>query len=384
MRLAVEVNIKFLVMEKAMKTIYKNLVHIFAIIITIVTFCGCGEDDRTITYPENNDLEESCNISFDQVPDYLPGAGWNLLGEINASGAGDSVLTKIPVGNYISFWDTVFGYMTPPSDTMNLSPGDSYVIPGIYEKEVIFKNSVKINELFFSGSDPSTFYFYGQYCELYNASSDTLYLDGMILTKQRPAEADVEDPPLEYVRATYAYQFPGIPVTGREYPIAPGEIIVIASDAMDHTMWSENSVDLSNAHWETYNPHKADYDNLNVPNLLSINPDVGPDWMLNLSHDAVVLATGEHWSLEEYENSSGNISEQIIIPLDEVIDGVEFSSSLDIKYLTVRVDEGFAGVGISKYSGMSIERRELGLDSDNSSYDFINNVRPTPGFFHIK
>jgi len=364
-----------------MKTLRKNIINIFTIIIIIISYCGCGEDDKMITYPENNDSKESCTISFDQFPDYLPGAGWNLVGKINASGAGDSILTQIPAGNYISYWDTVFGYRTPPSDTINLSIGDTAAIAGIYEKEVIYENSLKINELFFCGSDTSSYYFYGQYCELYNGSSDTLYLDGMILTRQRSVEADVENSPLNYVRAIYAYQFPGTPVTGKEYPIAPGEIIVIASDAMDHTMWSKNSVDLSNAHWETYNPQKADYDNPYVPNLIPINPDIGPDWMLNLSHDAVVLATGENWFLENYVNSSGNGSVQIIIRLDEVIDGVEFSSSLDIKYLTVRVDEGFAGSGISKYSGISIERREPGLDTDNSTFDFTN-VEPTPGYSH--
>lgn len=250
---------------------------------------------------------------------------------------------------------------------------------------LIRSSDLMINEIYFCGSDASSFYFYGQFCELYNASSDTMYLDGMIITRQRPVEADVEDPPLDYVRAIYAYQFPGTPVTGREYPIAPGEIVVIAGDALDHTRWAENSVDLSDADWETFNPQKYDYDNPEVPNLLSINPDMGPDWMINLAHDAVVLATGENWRIEDYVQSSGTTSQQIIIPLDDVIDGVEYSSEADrTKNLTRRVDAGFAGIGVVKYSGQSAERRELGLDTNDSTFDFVKISRPTPGDSHAK
>lgn len=364
-----------------MRTSRRKFVIMACISIFLTLFLnGCGEDDPV----SSDDNEEgSCTVIFDQHPDQLQGAGWNLNGVVNRSGSGDTTLTGIPAGGYISTWNAVTGYSTPPPDTFKLSPDDTAILSGIYEEELILKSSLMINELFFCGSDASSFYFYDQFCELYNGSSDTLYLDGMIITRQRPVEADVEDPPLDYVRAIFAYQFPGTPVTGREYPIAPGEIVVIAADAMDHTENSENSVDLSNADWETYNFEKYDFDNPEVPNLIALNPQRGTDWMVNLSHDAVVLATGENWALEEYVNSSGYVSTQIVIPLDDVIDGVEYSTSLDVKYLTVRVDQGFAGMGISKYSGYSTERRALGLDSNNSTFDFVN-TGPTPGYSHVE
>lgn len=82
---------------------------------------------------------------------------------------------------------------------------------------------------------------------------------------------------------------------------------------MDHTRWAENSVDLSDADWETFDPQKYDYDNPEVPNLLSINPDMGPEWMVTLARDAVLLATGENWRIEDYVQSSGTTSQQIVI-----------------------------------------------------------------------
>jgi hypothetical protein len=50
--------------------------------------------------------------------------------------------------------------------------------------------------------------------------------------------------------------------------------------------------------------------------------------------------------------------------------------------MTVRIDAGFAGIGVLRYSGYSTERRELGLDTNDSTFDFLNLVHPTPGFFH--
>ncbi|MFO7916417.1 MAG: hypothetical protein R6U43_12095, partial [Candidatus Krumholzibacteriales bacterium] len=50
----------------------------------------------------------------------------------------------------------------------------------------------------------------------------------------------------------------------------------------------------------------------------------------------------------------------------------------------VRVDAGFAGLGISKYSAQSTERRQLGLDTNDSTFDFIKIDRPTPGWSHAE
>jgi hypothetical protein len=48
--------------------------------------------------------------------------------------------------------------------------------------------------------------------------------------------------------------------------------------------------------------------------------------------------------------------------------------------MTIRVDAGFGGVGLTRYSGYSIERKEPGFDTNNSTVDFVNLTRPTPGY----
>ena len=241
---------------------------------------------------------------------------------------------------------------------------------------LITASDLMINEVFYAGSDASSYYFYDQFVELYNASKDTFYLDGMVLTRQSQTYYPDQDE-VDFVRAIYAYQFPGTPKTGRDYPILPRQFVVIASDAIDHSMWNSKSIDLSGADFECFNPMGSDYDNPAVPNLTRLRPTSGADYLINLSHNAVVLGTGEGITYDEYE--PGKL--HILIPLDELVDGIEYASnSSATKELTRRVDAGFAGLGCTKYSGQSTERRELGLDTNDSSFDFPLFARPTPGW----
>lgn len=245
---------------------------------------------------------------------------------------------------------------------------------------LIAASDLMINEVFYCGSDYSSFYFYDQFVELYNAADTTMYLDGIILTRQVQSAFPEQDE-VPYIRAIYAYQFPGTPVTGRQYPIEPGQFVVIAADAIDHTAWNDKSIDLSGADWECFNALGGDYDVPGVPNLINIVPTVSVDYMINLSHNGVVIATGESYSFMERDTGTGLY---ILIPIETVIDGIEYASrSTSTKELTSRVDAGFAGLGCTKYSGQSTERRELGLDTNDSSFDFTLIDRPTPGWSHV-
>lgn len=258
--------------------------------------------------------------------------------------------------------------------------GDIYiespeVMSDTIKTRLVAASDLMINEIYYCGAT-CPYYYYDQFVELYNASQDTLYLDGIILTRQlQSAEPDMEE--VDYVKAIYGFQFPGTPVTGRDYPILPGQFIVIASDAFDNTAWCETSVDLSSADWECFNPLGSDFDNPAVPNIVNINPSRTTDYMINLAHNAVVIATGEEYWYEETDTGSL----YVIIPIYTIIDGVEYASSYSsTKELTIRVDAGFAGVGISKYSSQSAERKELGLDTNDSTFDFGIANPPTPGW----
>ena len=122
-------------------------------------------------------------------------------------------------------------------------------------------------------------YTWFQYFELYNNSDSTIYLDGMLwgwawhfaFESQRhpcavtePFRAD----PLG-LWAAYFHRFPG---SGNDYPLAPGQTVVVALDAADHSTVHPNLPDLSHADFELEGT--ADVDNPDVPNL----PEVGPTY----------------------------------------------------------------------------------------------------------
>lgn len=240
--------------------------------------------------------------------------------------------------------------------------------------KLISASQLMINEIFYAGSCAATFYMYDVFVELYNASPDPMYLDGIILMRAYNS-VDPEMENVDYVQGSFSFQFPGTPVTGRQYPILPGQCLVVAADATNHTQFCPNSVDLRTADWETFNALSNDFDNPSVPNLNNIVPGRTQDLLINLAHNGIIISTGEEYTITS--------DLRVQVPIGMVIDGVEYSVNSDAaKQITVRVDAGYAGVGLTRYSAQTIERRERGLDTNDSTFDFTILPRPTPGWFH--
>ncbi len=236
------------------------------------------------------------------------------------------------------------------------------------------KTGLKINEIYTSGPPNNIYYFFDQFFELYNGMTETVYLDGMIFLRltRTPLFADT-------LSVTYIFQFPGQALTGREYPVEPGDFVVLAGNAFDHNIIGPiagKTVDLSNADWEFYNNiEAAAYDNPNVPNITTNNGRVSQrskvDFMVGLTGDGLALCNGS-----DYDQSDG-------IDINTVIDCVEFSSSeTHIKEVPFSVDASWGGIGQSKYAGQSLERIRPGFDTNNSRIDFIIINAPTPGYQH--
>ena len=232
-----------------------------------------------------------------------------------------------------------------------------------------------INEIYSAGPVNSIFFFFDQYIELYNASDSVRYLDGMMImrvsgnSEGKGSGADEgDDNDLDGV--VYAYRFPGIP-GGQTIPIAPKQFMVLASDAVDHRTMVAGSVDLSRAGWEFHNPFQPeDIDNPSVPNLLNMRADNKTDFLISLTNDIIMLSSGADsvWT-------DG-------IDVGTVVDAVEYQSSpppTNLKTLDARVDRGYA-LTPPRYSGRSIQRREPGSDSNDSTIDFEITSTPTPGY----
>lgn len=239
-------------------------------------------------------------------------------------------------------------------------------------------SALVINEIYFTGPPNRAHYFYDQFVELYNASKENVYLDGLIICRGRGYHhPDMET--MDFLQAIYVYQFPGEP-SGQVYPLEPNTFCVVATDAINHGAYIDGAADLSIADWEFYNPYKGDFDSP-APDVIEAIPGRSVDFYISLAHNSVILAEGDGWYLGDFSTTSTN--QYAHIPLDDVLDAVEYSSNPDkTKELTSRVDAGFAGIGIGKYDGQSTERRILGSDTNNSTIDFVTITKPTPGYQH--
>ena len=131
-----------------------------------------------------------------------------------------------------------------------------------------------IAEIFFAGTQqPSGNNYVGDdYIKLYNNTDHVVYADGLSIfesdfstTQKFDYTPDIMS---EAMSADAIYTIPG---SGTEYPVQPGEYLLIADNAIDHRTSNPNSFDLSHAAFEWYDesttPNFFDIDNPTVKNL---------------------------------------------------------------------------------------------------------------------
>lgn len=139
-----------------------------------------------------------------------------------------------------------------------------------------YRRSLVISEWSFTGRyiPGSGYYAYGGFLELYNNSDTTIYLDGVLIVEGLAARSFetaivpcatiapyTNDPAGAWTEWMAA--FPG---GGREFPLAPGRNVVIATDAIDHSVIFPGMIDLRGADFEFIGA--LDVDNPAAPNMV--------------------------------------------------------------------------------------------------------------------
>lgn len=285
------------------------------------------------------------------------------------------------------------------------------VTSGLVFKEIYY-NMVRPN-----GKTP---YMADQFMEVYNNSDEVLYLDNCIIgilegqQGMLPSVWVDENGELlnKYPMGYYTIAFVG---DGKQHPINPGQSVVIASQAQDHTAITEkmyvegtsgakiSPVNLTNANYEVclteYKPNVA-IDNPLVPNMDIIDAYLKQNYfMVPYVGNAVILAK---LPCDPYEfvadktnymakpgSSSG--APYLMIPQEYVLDGVNIVNNADkenqqVIRLRSEVDAGKV-FNEAAYCGLSIRRKVVSIengravlsDTNNSTNDFLRNQVPTPG-----
>lgn len=204
-------------------------------------------------------------------------------------------------------------------------------------------NRVVLNEIYYyvPGLD-----IHNEYIELLNAGGTVAFLDGAVITD----EGDEGMP-------EGVYRFPGVR-GGHAIPLQPGEILLIAVDAIP----GEIEPDLSVADWEFKHP-ADDNDNPNVPNIVLVS-GANVDIALANSGDGLLLATGA--------------DSTAAIDCWTVVDGVNWGAAADPVPIawTVCTDAEYAEL---VPQGNSLGRCPNGVDNNACSAGDWFMMMPTPG-----
>lgn len=270
------------------------------------------------------------------------------------------------------------------------------------------KEGLVITEIFFTGTTTSEGKQYGsdQYIKIGNNSDTTMYLDGLgfvesafLTTTKQEYTPDIMNQAMS-VDAIYI-----IPGSGKEYPIAPGQEVVLALNGKNHKEVSSTAVDLSGADFEFYDLSTVasvqDDDNPDVTNLINWYDYSASIFSLhNRGFKAYAIIKPEVDSetfLTDYKYDAsytfvyGDFSKEMTttaykVPNTWVVDAVNLSVSEGYEWnvTSSTLDAGWAHCGTTtsdkdRYN-KSVIRKKNGskwVDTNNSTDDFENEVTPS-------
>ena len=197
------------------------------------------------------------------------------------------------------------------------------------------RGSLVISEVWngFPEQSNGSFYSFGHFVEVYNNGDVPLSLAGMLLVTGYAGSFD--NPPFVTcsqsapfqrdslgIWTTLTYEFP--PSAGT---LMPGQTVLIATDALDHTTLATGTYDLAGADFEFRGA--ADTDNPQVPDMLSVGPSDGGDL---LQHGMMVYATRPVIALAGAVNigslprqRDGNNREWMRVPAENILDVLSFT-----------------------------------------------------------
>ena len=245
-------------------------------------------------------------------------------------------------------------------------------------------------ELYYCGSQTPNLgsYYYDQFYEVYNNSETTVYLDSICFTILYPSTASAilpiwEDPEWEeYVFGITCWQFPG---NGTDYPLHPGETVVLAGMAVDHRLPENNPaspVNLQSADFEFYVDNVSYPKSNPSPSMNLVFGSVTSYWLTTVNGAAFVLfrQTGPiDRNFTATQTSSA--TRYLKVRRKDVIDAVECVNNwtrITDKRMPVELDAGAITVD-QFYTAQSVARKikstrpdgtNIYQDTNNSLEDF--------------
>ena len=251
------------------------------------------------------------------------------------------------------------------------------------------------------------------YIKITNNSDTVLYADGLAFVESEFTTSTKNDyTPMVRDSAITVDALFVIPGTGKQYPVQPGESIVLCDNAQNHKEADASFMDLSGADFEWFtnstNANYPDIDNPAVPNLEVYYCYTATIFVLNKqgtkAYALVRMPQGltkeqylnEYTYTAYYTNVLGKPTTPKTyykIPNEWVVDAVEmrgykyefawpvFDPSLDISYTYCGdLTSGTIEYGMAvrrKVASTTADGRQVLQDTNNSAEDFERNVVPS-------
>ncbi len=375
-----------------------------ALAAAFTVFTACDDEKEAQKYQVT--VKVSCEEADLSSMNSIKATALSETGKTTSVSADNGLaVLKLVAGSYtisVVGSDDVFNYVGSVQCVVTNSNIDSLSVSLVKTKPY---GSIVFKEVYSTGV--SDFYWTDGFYELFNNSDEVQYLDGIILGIVQcgygsvSSWADEEgNLPSYYPMGSHTVYFPG---SGNEYPINPGQSVVIATRAINHSARElgetdvESPVDMSNADWEIYIPSSTqDTDNPDVPNLEVAYSQFGFDFMPAVAGQALIIArlpkdsVMEDFIANNALKPEGQYRAALCIPNEYVIDAVDIiyynEDQMINKTILETDDAGYTYYSGSDdewtspmYCGKSLRRKCSSVkngrfylqDTNNSSNDFI-------------
>ncbi|MDR1722827.1 MAG: DUF4876 domain-containing protein [Tannerella sp.] len=261
-------------------------------------------------------------------------------------------------------------------------------------------STLVFKEIYYTGSKTPSggSYFRDQFYEIYNNSEVTVYADGLCIGHLIPINATANMPtwdradPDDYV---YFYQIFRVPGSGNQYPVKPGESIIIAQMAQNHkteTLNPDSPVDLSSSEFEAYTPDGSSWiDNPSVINMPCVSNSVSAapwQWLAPVFGPAVAIFFPDaSTNFDDFTVQVGSSTKGKQVPVKQILDvfeAVQNEANTQLKRVPTVLDAGsvyasgtYVGEGFSrKILSTTEDGRNVYQDTNNSTNDFEKQTTP--------
>jgi len=380
----------------------KNTIKILYISVLVMFAATACEQFKDIS--EIGDVESlSANISVTLNLGLAPTPDQLTVKMVNYAERYELTTTMAPDGS-VTMNDVIPGVYTITITSEKSQGGFTYNYSGNVVNTDIVTNNKQINvevgasksgalvfkEVYYCGSrtPKNSSYFRDQFYEIYNNSEVVQNVRGLALALLNPQKATSNMPVYaepdadEYVYALQMWQVPD----DMDYPLNPGESIIIAQMADDHQKENLNPnapVNLLSAEFETFvKTSSFVQDNPAINMTMAFWPRPSNQWLTTVFGGVfVIYFPSEPIDPNNTVSPVGSSTECIRIPIIDVVDALENiddENKIQLKRLPAIIDAGAATVG-GTYLAKSVARkvketkengRVVLFDTNNSTEDF--------------